>query len=168
MATEPINPFAEIQPIPVVNPARARWGGRVAIAAAVVFVISSVFPVAAGLSHHTETFPKWWGPLDVGIAFLLAILVFLIFGFAARKVGKDTEDLSYRAYRILIHGVFVLMVVFLLFGDRIVWPNCLTGLAWRYWLLLYCLPAWLSLLTGSRRHPQGGEGSVAHQERRMR
>lgn len=52
---------------------------------------------------------------------------------------------SYRAYRILIHGIFAMLVAFFLFGSRVVWSNCLTGLAWRAWLLLYALPAWVTI-----------------------
>jgi hypothetical protein len=44
------------------------------------------------------------------------------------------------------------MVVFVLFGDRIVWSNCLTGFAWRAWLLFYGLPAWFTAL-GSTAEP---------------
>jgi hypothetical protein len=61
-------------------------------------------------------------------------------------VNKPAEDVSYRAYRVLIHGIFVMPVVFFLFGDRIVWSNCLTGFAWRAWLLFYGLSAWLTAL----------------------
>jgi hypothetical protein len=48
------------------------------------------------------------------------------------------------------------MVVFVLVGDRVVWVNCLTGFAWRAWLLSYSLPAWFTAfraapgLSGSR------------------
>jgi uncharacterized membrane protein YhdT len=126
------------------NPRAARQR-RFAIAVAVVFFVSSVFPVAAGLSHHTESFPKWWGAADVGIAFLLAVLIFIILGLAHGRIDHRAEISGYRAYRILIHIVFVLLVIFVLAGDRVVWPNCLTGLAWRYWLLLYALPAWLAV-----------------------
>jgi hypothetical protein len=51
----------------------------------------------------------------------------------------------------LIHGIFAMLVVFFLFGDRIVWTNCLTGFAWRAWLLLYGLPAWFSVFTATSR-----------------
>jgi hypothetical protein len=61
-------------------------------------------------------------------------------------VNKPAEDASYRAYRVLIHGILAMLVVFFLFGDRIVWSNCLTGFAWRAWLLFYGLPAWLTVL----------------------
>jgi hypothetical protein len=71
----------------------------------------------------------------VAIAFVLAMRALAVMGFAQGKVNKPAEDASYRAYRVLIHGIFDMLVVFFLFGDRIVWSNCLTGFAWRAWLL---------------------------------
>jgi len=121
-------------------------GRRLATVTAAVFFVSLVFPVAAGLSHDTATFPKWWGALDVSLAFVLAILALVILGLAQGKVNKQAEDMTYRAYRVLIHGVFAMLVAFFLLGSRIIWSNCLTGLAWRAWLLLYALPAWLTAL----------------------
>jgi hypothetical protein len=138
MATQQTNPLT--------TKSQALWGRPLAVVTAVVFVISTAFPVVAGLSHDTSIFPRWWGPLDVGIAFVLAMLAFVVLGFAQRKVDKQAEDASYRAYRVLLHGIFAMLVVFFLTGDRIVWPNCLTGLAWRTWLLLYVLPAWIVAL----------------------
>jgi hypothetical protein len=87
--------------------------------------------------------------LDVAIAFVLAMLALAVIGFAQGKVNKPAEDASYRAYRVLIHGILVMGVVFMLFGDRIVWSNCITGFAWRCWLLCYALPAWLTVLGAS-------------------
>jgi hypothetical protein len=92
-----------------------------------------------------DAWPKWWGVLDVSIAFVLASLAIAILALASGRVDKQAEDSSYRAYRVLIHGIFVMMVVFVLFGDQIVWRNCLTGFVWRYWLLLYGLPAWFAV-----------------------
>ena len=60
-------------------------------------------------------------------------------------MNQQAETATYRAYRVLTHGVLV-MVAFFLFGDRIIWTNCLTGLAWRTWLLFYSLPAWFAAL----------------------
>jgi hypothetical protein len=122
------------------------WGRPLALIAAVLFVISWIFPLAAGLSKDTSSFPKWWGKLDVGLAAVLAILALLILAIVQRKVSKQAEDASYRVYRVLIHGILALSVVFIFFGDRITWVNCITGFAWRTWLLLYCLPAWLSMV----------------------
>jgi hypothetical protein len=146
MAPGPINQEANSNPTPLPTEPRKSWGRSVAIAAVVVFFVSSAFPVTAGLSRDTESFPSWWGPLDVGMAFFLALIAFVVLGLAQGKVTREAEDASYRAYRFLTHGIMALLVAFFLFGDRIIWPNCLTGFAWRAWLLLYCLPAWFTLL----------------------
>ena len=120
----------------------ARRGRPLAIAAAVVFCISSAFPVVAGFVKDTESWPQWWGVLDVSIAFVLGILAIAILALGHNRVDKRAEDASYRAYRVLIHAIFAMLVVFFLFGDQIVWIQCLIGLAWRFWLLLYSLPSW--------------------------
>lgn len=82
--------------------------------------------------------------MDVGLALVLGILALVIMGLAEGKVNQQAVDATYRAYRILLHGIFALLVVFFLAGDRITWINCLTGFAWRAWLLGYCLPAWFT------------------------
>ena len=111
-----------------------------------MFFISSAFPVVASLSKNTASFPKWWGMPDVGLAFVLAILAFGLMVVTQGKVDKQAVDASYRAYRILNHGILAMLVVFFVFGHRIVWINCLTGFAWRAWLLAYILPAWFTAL----------------------
>jgi hypothetical protein len=146
MHIQPANPNSPS----VTSETRAHWGRGFAVVTAVMFLISSVFPVAAGLSHDTSAFPQWWGTLDVTIAFLLAILAFGIFGLAHGKENQQVEIAGYRAYRILIHAIIALLAVFFLWGDRIVWSNCLSGFAWRFWLLLYGLPAWLIVFKASR------------------
>ena len=50
-----------------------------------------------------------------------------------------------RPHEALLHGIFALVVVFFLAGDGVIWINCLTGFAWRAWLLLNML------LPGSRQ-----------------
>ncbi len=129
--------------------ARALWIRRLAVMTAIVFVISTAFPVVAGLSKDTASFPKWWGVLDVGIAFVLAILAFAVQALVRGKVNKQAEDSTYRAYRLLIHGIFAMLILFFLFGNRIVWINCLTGFAWRAWLLLYILPEWIAAMNAT-------------------
>ena len=123
-----------------------RWGRPLAIATAAMFCISAVFPVVAGLSKNTAAFPKWWGTADVVLAFVLAAMVFAVMVAAQGKISRQADDATYGAYRILIHGILVMSVVFFLAGDRITWINCLTGFAWRAWLLLYALPAWFTAL----------------------
>jgi hypothetical protein len=152
METVPTDRGAYPAPTPLTTEARSVWGRRIAVAA--VFVVSLMFPVTAGLSRDTASFPGWWGSLDVGVAFLLGILVLAVFGLADCKKRKRAEDASYRACRILLHAIVGLLVVFILWGDRVVWPACLTGLAWRYWLLLYSLPAWFAAF-GAAAGPVG-------------
>ncbi len=167
MATEQTNQRANPNPTPFTAEPRALWGRPLAVVAAVVFFISSAFPVVAGLSKNTASFPKWWGILDVGIAFVLTILAFVIMALARGNVNKQAEDASYRAYRMLTHGVLAMIVVFFLFGDRVIWINCLTGLAWRTWLLLYGLPAWFTALRATARL-SGSPGSEAGGSRKSR
>lgn len=132
--------------IPASRPTQpmTRWGRPLAITTAVLFGVSSMFPVVAGFVKDTEAWPKLWGVLDVVIAFVLAFLAITVTSLFERHVTKPVEEASYRAYRVLLHGLFVMLVVFFLAGDRIVWINCLTGFTWRAWLLLYSLPAWLA------------------------
>src|SRR5271165_7133448 len=101
MATKQTNQPANPNLTRLNTDSRTVWGRPLAVAAAVVFFTSSAFPVVAGLSKNTESFPKWWGPLDVGLAFVLAILVFVIIGLAQGNVDKQAEDATYRTYRML-------------------------------------------------------------------
>jgi Ca2+/Na+ antiporter len=130
---------------------RRDWGRPLAVVAAILFAISSVFPVTAGLAKNTTSFSKWWGIADVAIAFFLVILVFWIMALVGKNVSHEVEGATYRAYRVLLHGILALVVVFFLFDGRIAWINCITGFAWRAWLLLYVLPYWLTAM----RHMPG-------------
>src|SRR5215470_19370018 len=103
MPTEQLKQGANLSATPFATGPLAVWSRPVAIAAAIVFFISSAFPVVAGLSKNTASFPKWWGMLDVGLAFLLAILAFGVMVAAQGKVDKQAAHASYRAYRILNH-----------------------------------------------------------------
>jgi hypothetical protein len=145
MPSEPISHPAQPEPTAHAAATLTRWGRPLAVTAAAVFAVSSAFPAVAAFVKDTESWPKWWGVLDVAIAFVLAALAFAVIGLAQDKVTKQAEEASYRAYRVLIHGVFVMAAAFVLLGDRIVWGNCLPGFAWRAWLLAYGLPAWFTL-----------------------
>ena len=102
--------------------------------------------MVAGLSKNTGAFPKWWGITDVVLAFVLAAMVFAVMVAAHGKISREADDATYRAYRVLTHGIFVILVVFFLAGERITWINCLTGFGWRAWLLSYALPSWFTLV----------------------
>ena len=122
------------------------WSRPLAFATAAIFCVSTAFLVVAGLSKNPGAFPKWWGIADVVLAFVLAAMVFALMVAAHGKVGRQVEHATYRAYRVLIHGLWLMLVVFFVARDRISWTNCLTGLGWRAWLLLYALPAWFAAL----------------------
>ena len=123
-----------------------RWSRPLAVATAAIFCVSAAFPVVAGLSKNTGTFPKWWGVADVVLAFVLAAMVFAVMMAAHGKISRQADDATYRAYRVLTHGIFVMLVVFFVAGERITWINCLTGFGWRAWLLSYALPSWFTLM----------------------
>jgi hypothetical protein len=137
----------------------ARKNRQLAIATAIVFVISSIFPVAAGLSQNPESFSHWWGILDVVIAFILATLAIVIAARFERGVTVEIKLAAYRTYRVLINAILVLLVIFFLGADRIRWTIFLPGLAWRGWLLFYGLPSWIVALRGNPAAPSpGGPG----------
>lgn len=118
-----------------------------AVTAAILFLLSWVFPIGAGLAKDTSAFPKWWGPTDVGLAFLVALSAFAIQVLVRGNVDRQAEEITYRAYRALTHGIIgVGVLVMLGGGDRIAWANCVTGFLWRTWLGLYILPWWLTAL----------------------
>ncbi|HVP54567.1 MAG TPA: hypothetical protein VMU45_06170 [Candidatus Eisenbacteria bacterium] len=121
------------------------WARQISVISAIVFFVSAIFPLAAANVTNTSMFPNWWGAADVTIAFVLAALTLVVLGIGQSLITKQIEELTYRAYRVLIHGIFILLVVFVFYGSHIVWGQCLSGLAWRSWLLLYVLPAWLAV-----------------------
>ena len=134
-------PDATVRPRPIPG-----WSRPLAVATAAIFCVSTAFPMVAGLSKNTGAFPKWWGIADVVLAFVLAAMVFAVMVAAHGKISKQADDDTYSAYRILIHGIFVILVVFFLAGERITWINCLTGFGWRAWLLLYAWPSWFTIV----------------------
>jgi hypothetical protein len=123
---------------------RAAWLRPIAFGASILFLPSWVFPIGAGLAKDTSVLPRWWGAADVALAFTLAIAALGIPALIRGRVDKGPEEATYRAYRILIHGIMAVAVLVMLAGDRITWANCATGLLWRTWLGLYILPWWIA------------------------
>ena len=87
------------------------WSRPLAVATAAIFCVSAAFPVVAGLSKDTGAFPKSWGITDVVLAFVLAAMVFTVMVAAHGKVSRQADDATYHAYRILTHGIFVMLSV---------------------------------------------------------
>ena len=52
----------------------------IALIAAILFVLSWIFPVGAGLVRNPTRFPKWWGTVDVALVFVIAIGAIVIQG----------------------------------------------------------------------------------------
>ena len=124
------------------------WIRPIAFVAAILFLVSWVFPVAAGLEKDTSAFPKWWGPVDVGLSLLLAIVAIGIQALVRETVDQRAEDkdIIYRVYRAATHGIMVVGILVIAAGDRIAWGRCATGFMWRTWLGLYILPWWLAAI----------------------
>jgi hypothetical protein len=67
------------------------WVRPFAFAAAILFLLSWVFPVGADLAKDTSAFPKWWGTVDVAVALVLAIAVFWDSDAGSRKTGQTSR-----------------------------------------------------------------------------
>jgi hypothetical protein len=131
------------------------WSRPLALLTAVLLAVSTMFPVIAGLSKDTAAFPRWFGVLDVVLAFLVVGLAISLAGIAQGRETREAAEASYRTYRVLLHGLLAGMVIFFLWGDRIAWINCLIGFVWRAWLQLYTLPAWFTALRSGPRQSAG-------------
>lgn len=132
------------------SPASVRSGRPLVIAGAVLFGISMAFPLAAGLVVVNRP-PTWVGVFDVAAALSWAVVMMVIEGLALGRIADSAKLTSYRLYRGLAHLLLVLLVMFFVAGERINWSVLLPGLVWRLWLLIYTLPAALSLWNESAR-----------------
>ena len=121
----------------------------IALTAAILFVLSWIFPVVAGLVRNPTSLPKWWGPVDVALAFVVAVGACVIPALGHGNADQQVEQTTYRIYRSSLHALLVVGVLVMVAGDRIKWANCATGFLWRTWLFLYVLPWWLAA-TGCR------------------
>ena len=117
---------------------------HIAITAAILFVLSWIFPVGAGLMKNPTSLPRWWGTADVALAFVVAVGALGIPGLGQGNMNQQAEQTTYRIYRGSLHAILVVGVVVMLAGNRIKWANCATGFLWRTWLFLYILPWWLA------------------------
>src|SRR5215468_546447 len=98
----------------------------IALTAAILFVLSGAFPVGAGLARNPTTLPRWWGAVDVALAFVVAVAAIGIQVLSHGNVDTRAEQNTYRIYRSLIHALLVVGVLVILAGDRIKWAYCAT------------------------------------------
>lgn len=125
------------------KPTSAR-GRELAVTTAIAFAVSLVFPTAAGIVQDIGELPRWWPIADVVFAFILAALAITVAARFEKRKTPEIERTTYHVYRIVINLILVLLVIFLIGGDRIRWTIFLPGIAWRGWLFLYAYPAWLT------------------------
>src|SRR5215470_11915976 len=81
----------------------------IALTAAALFLISLAFPAVAEFVKNPQAWPKWWGVLDVALAFVLVVLVLVELATARDRVNKEVEQITYKVYRVLIWAIFLLM-----------------------------------------------------------
>jgi hypothetical protein len=115
---------------------RPQSGRSLAFFGLVLFGVSLLFPVAAGLLR-AEQMPQWLGWLDVGLAVAMALMLMRI-DSAGRTLVDDRA-------RLAAHLLLLLLILFFLAADRVRWDVLLVGLAWRFWLGADVLPAGLAL-----------------------
>jgi hypothetical protein len=104
-----------------------------------LFVVSSAFPVIAGL-WNVPTPPRWLGVADVTVAAMLAVAALLLVTRAPSQPADRELAAGFRAARAVAGIIPVLLVVFFLAGNRVNWQVLVIGLAWRAWLFVYVAP----------------------------
>jgi hypothetical protein len=105
---------------------------------AVLFVVSSLFPVVAGLLPADP--PRWLGVADVIVAALLAAAALTLAGRTGPMSEADLAS-GFRLVRFVAYGIPCLLVLFFLAGSRVNWQVMVIGLAWRAFLLVMVSPA---------------------------
>ena len=101
------------------------------------YIVSIILLLIASISRGP--LPAWAGYLDVGIAFLIAILGFVIFGR-----GKDSPQ--YRVgHRAALNIIPIMLLGMWILRNTFDFNILLPGLAWRIFFLLHILPYGVNL-----------------------
>jgi len=124
------------------------------VAGAGLFIVSSLFPVAASLLR-VDRLPTWVGVADVALAACLVVSGMVIVSKKPSAFAPLVVATAFRLYRALSGTFLVLLVVFFVLGDRLRWDILLPGLAWRAWVLVIVAPSWVTLW---HAQPQSVEG----------
>ena len=103
-----------------------------------LFVVSSLFPVSAGLLPDDP--PRWLGVADVIVAALLAGAALTLAGRAGHATSDADLASGFRLVRFVAYGIPCLLVLFFLAGARVHWQVMVIGLAWRTFLLVMVSP----------------------------
>lgn len=107
----------------------------------IAFYVAYMISVALLLIASTARRPlsAWGGYLDVGIAFLIAVLGFVIFG---RGKGNPQYRTGHRA---ALNIIPVLLLGMWILRNTLDFNILLPGLAWRVFFLLHILPYGVTL-----------------------
>lgn len=111
--------------------------------AAATFAVSIAFPIVASL-FTTEQRPPWLGLLDILFAAAFVIAAIAIDNAYHAKITNPDKLRSFAVIRALASLLLVLMVAYFFLAGRIDWEVLLIGLAWRMWMVVYALPAWMA------------------------
>ena len=108
------------------------------IATALFYLASLIVLVYASLTSSTSR-PSWGGYLDAGIAVLLVMASFTIFGM---NKSKPNFEIGHRAALNIIPLILLGMWIF---RNALDFNILLPGLAWRTFLFLHILPFGINL-----------------------
>lgn len=108
-----------------------------------LFLLSCTFPVAASFLAPSDR-PAWLGILDLSIAFLIVIAALWLDYVFGKLVTAQQRDEAYVTLNRASILILVLLGTFIYLNEILDWPVLIVGLAWRAWLFIYALPAWIA------------------------
>jgi hypothetical protein len=121
------------------NAHRSDHGRRIVLAGSVLFCLSTLFPIAASLLREDQV-GRATGICDVAVATAVFGFAFVLWKRNAAPARPDIVGASAGLQRAAWNVPLLLLVVFLVAGDRVRWNVLLPGLAWRAWLLANVAP----------------------------
>ena len=102
-----------------------------------LYTISTLILLIA--STAKAPLPKWGGYVDVGIAVVIAVLGFTIFGLNKMSLQYETN------HRVTLYLLPIILLGMWYFRNLIDFNVLLPGLAWRTFFFLHILPYGLNL-----------------------
>jgi hypothetical protein len=119
--------------------------GALARSCVALFVVSTAFPVVAGILNADRP-PRWLGIADVAVAAVLFVVAVMVVSGVRNAIGDGHRIGAFLVGQRLTGVIPLLLVGYFVLGPRINWVVLVIGLAWRAWLLFYTLPSLLAAL----------------------
>ena len=123
--------------------ARVRRSGRVLMGVDALLSSVSWALLLYASTHAFEQLPKWAGPLDGVIAFIVVILSAVI---ERSYRGLISAELTQLAHTLATYLVPALLILLFILQHQLIWNTLLPGLAWRVYVVLLVLPASLAAI----------------------